>query len=79
MNARSVVVTSALLILPALADAGTRRFVTSERLTLGTGQNNTASLSIDDLDGDGDPDVAVANGRHWPQQNLLLLKQVLIK
>lgn len=75
MNARSVVVTSALLILPALADAGTRRFVTSERLTLGTGQNNTASLSIDDLDGDGDPDVAVANGRHWPQQNLLLFNQ----
>lgn len=29
--------------------------------------------SIGDLDGDGDPDIVLAKGRHWPQRDLVLL------
>lgn len=34
---------------------------------------NTANASIGDLDGDGDPDIVLAKGRHWPQRDLVLL------
>ena len=37
--------------------------------TLGTNQDLTASASSGDIDGDGDLDIIVANGRHWSQQN----------
>ena len=36
---------------------------------LGTDKNLTASTSLGDLDGDGDMDIVVANGRHWSEQN----------
>ena len=52
-----------------------RRFVTSTRLTLGTDAALSASVRIADLDGNGNPDVVVADGRHWPQQNHLFLNQ----
>jgi len=38
---------------------------------LGTEAGRSASVRIGDLDGDKDLDVVVANGRHWPQQNLI--------
>ena len=53
-----------------------RSFVGSSRAILGTLTSLTASARIGDFDGDGDLDVAVANGRHWPQQNFLFLNQV---
>lgn len=34
---------------------------------------NTANASIGDLDSDGDPDIVLAKGRHWPQRDLVLL------
>jgi hypothetical protein len=34
---------------------------------------NTANASIGDLDGDGDPDIVLAKGRHWPLPDLVLL------
>lgn len=34
---------------------------------------NTANASIGDLDGDGDPDIVLAKGRHWAQLDLVLL------
>ena len=36
---------------------------------IGTDKNLTASTRLGDLDGDGDMDIVVANGRHWSEQN----------
>ncbi|MGN6328787.1 MAG: FG-GAP-like repeat-containing protein [Rhodanobacter sp.] len=33
----------------------------------------TATASIGNLDGDGDPDIVLAKGRHWPLHDLVLL------
>jgi hypothetical protein len=52
-----------------------RIFESSDRLTLGTEANLSASVRIADIDRDKDLDVVVANGRHWPQQNFLLINQ----
>ena len=52
-----------------------REFFSSSRATLGTQANLSASVRLGDFDRDGDLDVAVANGRHWPQQNFLFLNQ----
>ena len=38
-------------------------------LSIGTQSNRTASISLIDIDKDGDLDALVANGRHWPEQN----------
>ena len=36
----------------------------------------TANANIGDLDGDGDPDIVLAKGRHWPLVDLVLLNDV---
>lgn len=44
-------------------------FSTSNRLIFGTYEERTASMGVGDIDNDGDMDVVLANGRHWPGQN----------
>lgn len=39
--------------------------------SIGTQTNRTASITLCDIDKDGDLDALVANGRHWAEQNYL--------
>lgn len=39
--------------------------------SIGTQSNRTASITMSDIDKDGDIDALVANGRHWPEQNYI--------
>ena len=39
---------------------------------LGGAKEKTASISSGDIDNDGDVDIIIANGRHWPGQNKIL-------
>jgi hypothetical protein len=52
-----------------------RILVSNSRTSLGTQENLTASVRAGDLNADGNLDVVVANGRHWPQQNFIFLNQ----
>lgn len=51
----------------------TRTFEDNPRVLLGLRQDRSPSLTFADVDNDGDQDVMVANGRHWPQQNEIFL------
>ena len=39
--------------------------------SIGTQSNRTASITLTDVDQDGDLDALVANGRHWAEQNYI--------
>ena len=61
------------LLLAHFAEAQERRLVAHPYARLGAEANLTASISLGDVDGDGDLDAVVANGRHWAQQNYVFL------
>jgi imidazolonepropionase-like amidohydrolase len=60
-------------ILGAALHAQSVTFATNNRLIFGTHEERTASMGIGDIDNDGDMDVVIANGRHWPGQNRIFL------
>jgi len=47
--------------------------ITISNIILGGSKEKTASISSGDIDNDGDIDLIIANGRHWPGQNKILL------
>jgi len=59
-----------LLILPT-QPAAVRQY--SRAVALETTSETSANVSMDDLDGDGDLDIVLAKGRHWPLVNRVLL------
>ncbi len=70
---KSATVLLTLLLVARLAATEERRLVTHPYARLGAEANLTASVSLGDVDGDGDLDAVVANGRHWAQQNYVFL------
>ena len=62
---------SSILIVAAtpVCAAAQLDFRTTDRLVFGTPTDLTASIVFADVDGDGDADAILANGRHWAQVN----------
>jgi hypothetical protein len=55
--------------------ANTRASAFERFVFLEDAAETTANASIGDLDGDGDPDIVLAKGRHWPLLDLVLLNK----
>ena len=61
------------LVVPGALAAQDRAFRWTNRNVFGTESHLSAGLTFADVDGDGDMDALVANGRHWPQPNEVYL------
>ena len=62
-----------LLLGPLVTLAQSEQFLQNNRLIFGTHKERTASMDMGDIDNDGDIDVVLANGRHWPGQNRVFI------
>jgi hypothetical protein len=58
-----------LAATPPAALGQTRDFRTTDHMVLGAPADLTASIVFANVDGDGDQDALLANGRHWAQAN----------
>ena len=66
----AVIVTFVLSLAAAAQD---RSFSQKPDILLGLRKDRSASITFADLDGDGDLDVVIANGRHWTQANQVFI------
>jgi hypothetical protein len=73
MNSLKVFTFIFLLLTSLISTAQEIKMNTSARLILGTYTERSASVSAGDVDDDGDIDILVANGRHWPGQNRIFI------
>ena len=62
-----------MLVFAPTGRAGDRIFVAKDAFLFGDPDQRTASVRLADMDGDGDQDILVANGRHWREQNQIVL------
>lgn len=61
------------LFLPSLVIGQEIEFISNSRYVLGEDKDMSASVSAGDIDNDGDIEIIVANGRHWPEYNKVFI------
>jgi hypothetical protein len=66
---KSSLVLGITLLCTDIAVSQVRTFTERPQVLLGLRTNRSPFIALVDIDGDGDLDALVANGRHWPQQN----------
>ena len=68
-----ILVVVGMTVIPLSAKAQGRTFAVHPYAVLGTRTDRSAGVALGDVDGDGDLDAIVANGRHWAQENEVFL------